>query len=317
MPFRNRLSRALLWRLSDGFDTLARALGSTRNATVKRLARTLGAACCVTRPVGFLRRELSRASSLATYSLVGRSGVAFIRHPLLDMWVLEEIFRLGAYRMPPQVRSALKRELGVALRIVDLGGHVGLFGLFALDELPGSTLISYEPDPRNAAVLERTAERNSTLASRWSIRRAAAATEEGDLAFTSAHHFSRIGDAAPEVAAELAEVTAVFPFLAGGRLADATVEMVPAMDAFEDLGSADLIKVDIEGGEWAILGDPRFADLGVDALVVEYHRSGCPGDDPEQTVRSLLAEAGLTCGPATRGRHGDGVLWAWRESPGR
>ena len=51
---------------------------------------------------------------------------------------------------------------------------------------------------------------------------------------------------------------------------------VPAVDALALLEQADLAKIDIEGGEWAIVGDPRFADSAPPAVVLEYHPELCP-----------------------------------------
>ena len=52
------------------------------------------------------------------------------------------------------------------------------------------------------------------------------------------------------------------------------------------MAEADLVKIDIEGGEWPILTDPRFAQLPTPALVIEYHPAGCPGPDPQAFIRA-------------------------------
>src|SRR2546430_2382876 len=46
---------------------------------------------------------------------------------------------------------------------------------------------------------------------------------------------------------------------------------VRAADALPHLAEADLAKVDIEGAEWPIIGDPRLANGGPRAVVLEYH----------------------------------------------
>jgi hypothetical protein len=45
------------------------------------------------------------------------------------------------------------------------------------------------------------------------------------------------------------------------------------VDFFESVGTQtiDILKIDIEGGEFALLGDPRFENLQVRNLVMEYH----------------------------------------------
>jgi hypothetical protein len=88
---------------------------------------------------------------------------------------------------------------------------------------------------------------------------------------------------------------------------------VQAVDAFPYMQRADFVKIDIEGGEWALLADPRFADLPAKALVVEYHPHLCPAPDPRAHAEALLTGAGWKL------QHmdfdmppGHGVVWAWR-----
>ena len=45
-------------------------------------------------------------------------------------------------------------------------------------------------------------------------------------------------------------------------------------DVLGQIAEADLVKMDIEGGEWGILADPRIARQR--ALVLEYHPRGLP-----------------------------------------
>ena len=73
--------------------------------------------------------------------------------------------------------------------------------------------------------------------------------------------------------------------------ADESATTLPAADVFPYLEGADLVKIDIEGGEWPILSDPRFAELEARALVLEYHPHLCPGPDPRECADGLLARA--------------------------
>ena len=45
---------------------------------------------------------------------------------------------------------------------------------------------------------------------------------------------------------------------------------------FPHLHDADLLKIDIEGGEWPLLTDARFGELKVPAIVLEYHAYDSP-----------------------------------------
>jgi hypothetical protein len=87
---------------------------------------------------------------------------------------------------------------------------------------------------------------------------------------------------------------------------------VRGRDVFRDLVAADLLKMDIEGGEWAILQDVRLGETSLRAVVVEFHPWGCQEPDPEACARRLLSKAGFTVGPADRVGPGLGIVWAWR-----
>jgi hypothetical protein len=78
----------------------------------------------------------------------------------------------------------------------------------------------------------------------------------------------------------------------GAPVADANIQEVPVLDLFALPGHHDLIKMDIEGGEWPVLGDPRLARLDADMIVLEWHAQGCPVRDPRAHVIRLLREAG-------------------------
>jgi hypothetical protein len=92
---------------------------------------------------------------------------------------------------------------------------------------------------------------------------------------------------------------------------------VSAVDVFPHLQNADLLKIDIEGGEWPLLTDARFHKLSVPAIVLEYHgyNSPLPGESGK-TARSLLERCGYAVVETHRHPLGLGMLWAWR-SPQR
>lgn len=61
-----------------------------RRLAPNRVRRTLGAASCVGERSRFVAHELRDQRALEHYHLRGSGLVAQVRHPLLDMWVLEE-----------------------------------------------------------------------------------------------------------------------------------------------------------------------------------------------------------------------------------
>jgi hypothetical protein len=90
---------------------------------------------------------------------------------------------------------------------------------------------------------------------------------------------------------------------------------VPAIDLYEQInGGVDLVKMDIEGGEWAILSDPRLADLKANVIRLEWHTMLCPQPDAHAEAIKLLRRGGFTrIVDADHELDVNGVLWAWRE----
>ena len=88
---------------------------------------------------------------------------------------------------------------------------------------------------------------------------------------------------------------------------------VPVVDFFAEPG-ADLVKIDIEGAEWALLSDPRLARLEARVIVMEWHALGCPDPDPACAAGRLLAGAGYVGQHRVPGRFPScGTIWAWRD----
>jgi FkbM family methyltransferase len=232
----------------------------------------------------FAANELRRKPVTAVYRLRD-SGVAIaIRHHTGDVLVLDEIFSQLEYEPPDAVGPAL-----AALRaptVVDLGANIGLFGAWVLGRYPDATIVGFEADPANAAVHRRTIEAND-LGGRWSLVEGFASTQSGVVRFAGgAHATSRAGGGAGSIE-------------------------VPTVDVFPDLAAADVVKIDIEGAEWDLLADPRFAALRPRILVLEYHEEGCPGPDPTLAAEEALRGHGLEVVHGTpKPQFGAGILWA-------
>jgi FkbM family methyltransferase len=271
------------------FAPVARAVDRPMAVRLRRAVRQSG-----------LVRERIRYAVAAALALRGahpyhvrHSGLpVWLRHPG-DSWTFEEIFGANAYALPRTICERLDRKPEVV--VADLGANVGLFGTYILGALPQARVVGYEPDPGNAAICRHTvawAER----AGRYRLVQAAAGVRPGAV------HFEAGLGGRSHVAQTAATDTIT----------------VPVEDVMPLLAVADLAKIDIEGGEWALLSDERLRTGGPDAVVLEFHADGCPAADPERAASDLLAAAGYRTVPPPRAFHdyefptGQGMLWAAR-----
>ena len=230
----------------------------------------------------FLARELLSATELRSYRLRGSGATVLVRHRTPDVAALGEVFYEHQYEPPADVAAVL-HSLRRPLRIVDLGANIGMFDVFAMLRFPGAQITAVEPDPANVSILRRAMAGNGWS---WDVVEAAASNEVGQIPF------------------------------AAGRFTTSRIERggepVTAIDAFSLLDDVDLAKIDIEGGEWAILADPRTAALTAKALVLEYHPYLCPDRDPLEYASARLASAGYDVLPSIQFDSAHGMLWAWR-----
>jgi FkbM family methyltransferase len=210
----------------------------------------------------FLVGELR--GGVRAYALA-KGGVAVIRHRSRDIDLVVEIFGPRRAYEPPE---SLVRRLAGPLKILDLGGNIGLFAGFALHRYDVREITSFEPDPENAAVLARAIELNGA-GDRWHLRPVAVSNAAGPIRF---------------VTGRLLESRRADPGEHGVEL--------PAVDLFDLDHDVELIKIDIEGGEWALLGDPRLPALGPGVIVLEWHARGSPDPDPHAAALGLLQRAG-------------------------
>ncbi len=277
-----------------------------------RLARALRSSQNVRESIRFAAREMSNRQQTNTYRLRGSQLRAVLRQPLVDAWVLDEIFRKQQYAIPRAVAREV-RALVRPPRVLDLGGHVGLFGLSFRSSFPDAVITSYEPDPDNVAVL-RECVRTNGLGDRWQVVEAAAATSDGAASFVSDYQLSQLGSDPVALRGEHQLVEKVFPFMRGQRLLEAREVTVATKDVFGDLAACDFLKMDIQGGEWDLLTDERFGGLGAVALVMEVHPQAAPVPDPRVYITERLEGLGFALEPIVPAHGGELILWATKAS---
>jgi FkbM family methyltransferase len=265
----------------------------------QQLIEAVRGARAVDEPFKFVARQFG-PTRRARYHLRASDQVTVIRHRSRDVHVLNEIFGgtggHPAYEPPTALSPVLDHN--PSLRIADLGGNIGMFGLYALDRWPGASVHSFEPDADNGWLLSAAIAENH-LQERWSFTAAAVANRSGTMAF-------RGGLSADSHLVDVESDSA-----AGAANGDVEV---PVADLFALEGHRDLVKMDIEGGEWAVLADPRMADMDADVIVLEWHDQGCPAPDPRAHAIRLLREAGYRELYETIEPSHCGMLWGRRSA---
>lgn len=253
--------------------------------------RTLSQALRIRESGRYLRAEAMPGTRgpRGEYTVRGSGVRVVLRHGTSDTRMFDEVFCARVYA-PPAAVTATLAALGRPPRVVDLGANVGLSSADAAARWPGAEITAIEADPVNLPILERCAALNAS-ARPWTVIGAAADVAVGSLRFVS-------GAGAESHAAHESET--------------ATSVAVRAVDAFDHLAHADLVKIDIEGGEWRILADARLSDTPIRALVLEHHGRMCPSRDPRATARELLEAAGFATAPGGPEHLGVGTVWAWR-----
>lgn len=183
-------------------------------------------------------------------------------------------------RHEPEVQRAIEEHLGPGQTAFDVGAHVGYASLLMAGRVgPGGKVVAFEPDPDVLACLRGNLTRNLAAAG------AVVAVERAVAAAAGGRPFVRRADTATGHLHE-----------GPGALA---VQVTTLDDAAAEHGLPDLVKVDVEGGELAVLsGAPELLAAGRTTFVIEAHSA-----ELERDCAGLLEAAGWRCHrlPATGG----------------
>jgi FkbM family methyltransferase len=260
------------------------SLARRGSAGLRWRRRRLSQAARVLRPrLAFLVGEIRGGTR--RYRIGPRS--VLLRHRSRDIDIVNEIWGATPSYEPPLALAA--RLADGPLVVVDLGGNIGLFGVFAFARWDLASLTSFEPDPANAALLRRVSEINR-LEHRWTVRECAVANFSGQAQLLSlgspeSHLLEQSGAGAP----------------------------VQVSDLFEFEHPIDLLKIDREGGEWALLADERLRSLDAAIIVMEWHWRGAPAPDARAAAVALLRDGGYEIDSEMTGEAAAvGMLWASR-----
>ncbi len=170
--------------------------------------------------------------------------------------------------------------------IVDLGANVGFSVRYLSERYPRARILAYEPDPEILAL----ARRNLAGRPQVSLRAAAVAAEPGTLTL---HRFAG-GSWGNSSFVTFQEVSDTF-----------TVDAVTLDSIIEELGQVDILKIDIEGGEYGVLRGCRNLER-VGCIVGEVHSIA------SETPEALFADLAGFEVVASQVRDGQGPFLALR-----
>lgn len=167
-----------------------------------------------------------------------------------DSDALEEVLHLEEYSFLASFLSETERPL-----VIDVGSHIGTFGLFALAINPQSEIVGIEADPSTFDVALRNIPTHNKT---WRMHNRAAFGESGVPVFlqtsgpSMGHHLS------PD-----------------GGIEVNSIDLNEALALGDPHRRISLLKIDVEGAEEAFLCGNTAPLARVDRLVVELHPSRC------------------------------------------
>ena len=157
-------------------------------------------------------------------------------------------------------------ENGIRL-IVDLGANVGYSVLYFLHQYPSSQVIAFEPHTSHVRQLERNLLLDGNR-DRVKLYAKAAGARTRLMRLTDSQTSSSLTED-HSLGTLPVEVIDIFPLLSTKHI--------------------DVLKMDIEGGEYEILADERFATLDIQVIAMEWHSRGGGIGDKEWCERRLTS----------------------------
>ncbi len=205
--------------------------------------------------------------------------------PANDLGNAMEVFLFSIYDSP--------RPLPALRRIVDLGANVGFSVVYFAHRFPDAEMVAWEPHPDHIRQLSANIAANG-LEHRVSIQPYAVGVKDKTQWLVDLGTSSHVVD----------------------RQAPNSIR-IEVKDWFQHVPPRpiDLLKVDIEGGEYDLLFDPRFLALDVPRLVVECHCSAerpSGDEDIAAHLRALGYELHTGQTVLVEGRRVS-LLWAFRQ----
>ena len=197
-------------------------------------------------PSSIIRELMFRKDKLIPYSLRNSLNLT-IRAKSYDKFIVQEIY-IGAY-------DIALRDLPPNPTIIDAGAHIGVFATKVMKEIPGAHLFCIEPIVDNLELLRENLN-NNNFSTRVTIAEGLLSnSEDSKIIYGRKNHSAGFNLYMPtEVQYTAASYT---------------------LESFfrdQNITSCDLLKLDIEGGEYEVLeSTPEHVFKRIKSIVMEYH----------------------------------------------
>ena len=187
--------------------------------------------------------------------------------------ILQDVFAGSEYAFETRKKAPL---------IIDAGAHVGAATHYFKWRYPEARVLAIEANPVTFALLQRNVAQNGLSGVR--VRQAALAPEPGKIPF-----YTSASDREPGAWGDSAIKQ---PWHEGD---DVAVVRVPAVTLSSLLTEpVDLLKLDIEGLETAVLAEAAPRLRRVRRVILEFHGTRHNADNSIDTLTRTLRKAGLT-----------------------
>lgn len=164
---------------------------------------------------------------------------------------------------------------------------MGYSCLFWCQQYPEARVTAFEPHPRHLQAISEHLSANH-FSDRVKVVEAAAGSVKGEAHLVDSGSSSTITSSPTGFA-------------------------VRVLDIFEMLEpNIDIMKIDIEGGEYGLLDDPRFSSLRPRTVVVEWHKRDGYSDSREW-CRTRLQKLGYRTAIGVEDLPLAGLIWGFRE----
>jgi FkbM family methyltransferase len=194
----------------------------------------------------------------------------------LDKAVLNEVWLENCY--DPNV-FGMPFDWRQCRTIIDIGSRLGSFALYAAAKSPQAHVYAYEPDPQNAALIQKSLQLSS-MEDRVTLREQAVAGTSGSMDFYSSE--------------ECSGWSSLYPLASAARRITVPVVTLSQLLDEHSIGICDFIKIDCEGAEYDMLYRcPREVLKRLRFIALEYHRIEGGDSYTPSALAAFLREHGF------------------------